>query len=153
MKHSLFGFVCLVWGCDLRVWRNHPQAEEPFLPSPLCEFELALPNTGPEQEGSALGKCRPRISRGLSAYTLLLCPPCHHREDSSLGWFCSHTPSKLLPAGHQEKAIKVTFIPASHHQGFQSKREHMKVSCSLMMHAHMWRGKWIYWICIPNMHW
>lgn len=97
-----------------------------------------------------------RFSFGEMQTQDLLCPLCitprcsalqfHHREDSSLGWSCSHSPSKLLRAGHQEKAIKVTFIPASHHQGFKSKRERMKVSCSLMMHAHSWRGKFIYWI-------
>lgn len=56
------------------MWRNYPPAEEPFLPSPLCELLPALTNTGPVQEGSALGKCRPRISCGLSASHLSTLP-------------------------------------------------------------------------------
>lgn len=65
----------------LREWRNHTQAEGPFLPSPLLEFELALPNTGPVLEGSALGKCRSRISRGLCITPLCSALQFRHREE------------------------------------------------------------------------
>ena len=70
-------FICEKFfpdGCNLWAWRNHPQAEKPCLPSPLRHPVPAPTNAGPAQEGSPLGKRRPRISCGVPAPHLSALP-------------------------------------------------------------------------------
>lgn len=93
------------------------------MPSPLREFELALPNTGPVLEGSALGKCRSRISRGLSASHLSALPFSFVTGRKAESWLIPQPHSlTLLSAGHQNKATKTTCIPGKPSPGFQKQK-------------------------------
>lgn len=121
-------------GYNLWVWRNHPQAEGPFLPSPLRELVPAVTKAGPAQEGSTLGKSRRRIAGSLPASHLSALPSgCRHGE----GGRVLADPAAALPPTAICKALeeshKMTFGPASPHQDFESKGNIWSCSALLMM--------------------
>lgn len=138
------------WECE----ETTPKQKDHSCQVPCVSLSLLYPTQGQCWKVQHWGNADPGSPVASLHHTSLLCPSISSQGGrQSLGWSHSHTPSHCYLQGIRTKPQRRHASQASHHQDFKNKREHMKVSWSLMVHAHNWRGKLMYWICIPSMHW